>query len=30
MLRNTGGNIIVYDKIIAGMNGCEELAALLS
>ena len=25
-----GGNIIVYDKIIAGMNGYEELAALLS
>ena len=25
-----GGNIIVYDKILAGMNGYEELAALLS
>lgn len=25
-----GGNIIVYDKIIAGMSGYEELAALLS
>src|SRR5688572_20792194 len=25
-----GGNIIVYDKIIASMNGYEELAALLS
>jgi len=25
-----GGNIVVYDKIIAGMNGYEELAALLS
>ena len=25
-----GGNIIVYDKIIADMNGYEELAALLS
>lgn len=25
-----GGNIIVYDKIIAEMNGYEELAALLS
>ena len=25
-----GGNIIVYDKIIAGMNNYEDLAALLS
>jgi predicted Zn-dependent protease len=25
-----GGNIVVYDKIIAGMNGYEELAALLA
>jgi Zn-dependent protease with chaperone function len=25
-----GGNIIVYDKIIAGMDGYEELSALLS
>ncbi|MES1218947.1 MAG: M48 family metallopeptidase [Bacteroidota bacterium] len=25
-----GGNIIVYDKILAGMNDYEELAALLS
>jgi predicted Zn-dependent protease len=25
-----GGNIVVYDKILAGMNNYEELAALLS
>ncbi len=25
-----GGNMVVYDKILAGMNGYEDLAALLS